>query len=137
MKVLTTAIFGKAAVGTALYTAVGGRIYKGRAPDETAYPYIVYQLVSDVADWTFTENLEDVLIQFSIFSSASSSSEVEDLYVYLKALYDNCTLVLAGSTLLWMHRTHATLMTEEHTTPTGTANVWHYAVDYSVYIETA
>lgn len=131
MKALMTAIYGKTA-GSTLSTAVGGRIYKGRAPDGTEYPYVVYLLVSDVPDNTFAENLEDVLLQFSLFSSASSSGEVEDLFTNLKTVYDECTMTVTGETLLYMNRSNATLMVEDHTTSSGTVEVWHYAVDYNI-----
>lgn len=132
MKAISTALFGKCAVGTALHTALGGRLYKGMAPDGVAYPYAVYLLVSDVSNPTFTEQLEDMTIQFSLFSSASSSGEVEDLFTALKALYDDCSLTVTGETLLWCQRENATLMVEDHTTPDGTVAVWHYAVDYNI-----
>jgi len=131
MKALTTAIYAKAA-GSAFETAIGGRFYKGRAPEGAAYPYAVYLLVSDVSDPTFTEQLEDVVIQFSLFSNASSSGEIEDIFKNLKALYDDCALTIVGSTHIWMMRQNATLSPEEHTTPAGTVEVWHYAIDYSI-----
>ena len=131
MKALTTAIYGKLS-GSLLDTAIGGRMYKGRAPDGATYPYVVYLLVSDVPDNTFQEDLERVTIQFSLFSSASSSTEVEDMYSYLKTLYDDCTMTITGETLLFMHRNSASLMVEDHATISGTVQVWHYAVDYLI-----
>ena len=104
MKALTTAIFAKCAVGTSLDTALGGRIYKHRAPDRTAYPYAVFLLVSDVPEMTYTEAFENVLIQFSLFSDASSSGEVEDLYTALKALYGATYAELAAA---WAELLHA------------------------------
>ena len=132
MKNLTTAVFAKCAVGTSLYTAVGGRIYKGRAPETTVYPYVVFFVVTDVPGKTFTEDYEDVLFQFSLFSSTSGTTEVENMFTYLKALYDECSLTITGNTLVWMKRGNATLLAEEHTTASGTTEVWHYAVDYSI-----
>lgn len=134
MKALSEAIYTKTA-GSALSTALGGRIYKGRAPDGTEYPYAVYLLVSDVPDPTFTESLENVLIQWSLFSSASSSGEIEDLFTNLKTLFDDCSLTITGETLLWCQRANSTLMVEDHTTPDGTVDVWHYAVDYDLKIQ--
>lgn len=131
MKALSTAIYGKLS-GSALASHIGTRLYKGRAPEGATYPYIVYMIVSDVPENTFTENLESVLIQFSIFSITSGSTEVEDIYTDLKALYDDCTMTITGETLLYMLREHATLMVEDHTTTSGTVQAWHYAVDYSL-----
>jgi hypothetical protein len=133
VKNLTTAIFGKLS-GSTLATDIGGRLYKGRAPEGAEYPYAVYMLVSDVPEKTFTEQYENVIIQFSLFSSASGSTEVEDMYTHLSALYDECAMTITGSTLVWMKRSNAQLMVEDHTTPAGTAQVWHYAVDFEVLI---
>ena len=91
MKALTTALYGKLA-GSALNTSIGGRLYKGRAPSGATYPYVIYRIVSDVPINTFQENLERVLIQFSIYSTASGSTEVEDIYSDLKTLYDDCSM---------------------------------------------
>lgn len=119
-----------------LFNDVQGRFFKSRAPDGTEYPYIVYQLVSDIASDTYSEKLEERIIQFSLFSSMSSSSEVEDMYDHLKTLYDDCCLTVDGGEMLWMKRQQAILMIEDHTTPSGTIEVWHYSVDYSIMIET-
>ncbi len=131
MKELSKAIFAKLA-GSALDTAIGGRFYKARAPEGTAYPYVIFMLVSDVPADTFKDKLDDVLIQFSLFSSASSSTEIEDIYANLETLYDDCSLTITGSTAIWMKRQNATLMMEDHITSNGTVEVWHYAVDYSI-----
>ena len=136
MKALSTAIYGKLA-GSALNTDIGGRLYKGRAPQSPTFPYVVYMLISDVPDNTFVERMEDVLMQFSLFSSASSSGEVEDMYTHLKALYDDCSLTITGETFIWMKRQNAILMVEDYTTLEGNVSIWHYAVDYSIYTRTS
>ena len=138
MKNLATAITTKftaapGGVHNSFYTDIGGRFYRGRAPARTQYPYAVYLLpISDVPEKTFTEDYENVLIQFSLFSDSSSSSEVEDMFTYLKALYDECSLTITGSTLVWMKRGNATLADEEHTTPSGTTKVWAYHIEYEI-----
>lgn len=136
MKALTQAIFAKCAVGTSLHTAIGGRLFKGRAPSSAAYPFIVYEVISDVPTDTFTEHIEEVMIQFSIFSSnRQSADEVEDLFGYLKTLYDNCELTISGYTHILMTRGNASLMSEEVTTKSGTEEIWHYAVEYTVVMQ--
>jgi hypothetical protein len=123
-----------------LYTKIGGRLFKDRAPEGVEYPYVIFILVSNVPEKTFTEDYENVLIQFSLFSMASSSSEVEDMFTYLEDLYDEKGMTIpavapdVASTLVWMKRQQAILSTEEHTTPDGTIEVWHYAVEYEVKI---
>ena len=130
---LSKALITKAA-GSSFLSDVQSRLFKGRAPEGAQYPYAVYSIVSDVPEKTYTEAFENVLIQFSLFSSASGSTEIEDMFTHLKALYDECTLNILGGVddFIWMKRENATLMIEDHTTPSGTVQVWHYAVDYEI-----
>lgn len=133
MKALTTAIFAKMTSSTDLYADIGGRLFKGRAEEGAEYPYAVYMVVSNSPDKVFNASYEETIIQFSLFSAASGSTEVEDMYTHLKALYDECTMTITGETLIQMIRENATLMIEDHTVPgKGTNRVWHYAVDYRV-----
>lgn len=134
MKNLTTAIYGKLS-GSALETAIGGQLFKGRASDGTNYPYIVFFVVSNTPEKTFSEDYENVIIQFSLFSSASGTTEIENMYMHLKALYDECSLSITGATLIWMKRDNAVFLVEDHTTPSGTARVFAYHVDYSILEE--
>ena len=131
MKALSAAIYGKLS-GSALAARIGTRLYKGRAPEGATYPYVVYLIVANSPEKTFSEDFENTLIQFSIFSDASGSTEVEDIYTDLKTLFDECSLTITGSTLVWMKRENTMLMVEDHTTTAGTIQVWHYAVEYSI-----
>ena len=131
MKALTTAIYGKMA-GSAFGTAIGSRLFKGQAPDGTEYPYSVYQLVTNSPERTFTEDFENTTIQFSLFSTASGTTEIENMFSALKALYDEQSFTIAGSTLVWMRRATTVFNVEDHTTPTGTQRVWAYHVDFEI-----
>ena len=138
MRNLTTALYGHAvtdAVSSGFMTSIGSRLYENEAPEGAEFPYAVYMIVSDVKDWQFTERFRDVLIQFSIFSSASSSGEIKDIYTKLLALYDECSFNITSNTLVWFWRNNLTTMRDEVTTPTGTLGVWHYAVDFDCYLE--
>ena len=129
---LSTAIYGKLS-GSALADHIGTRLYKGRAPENATYPYIVFMIVSNVPEKTFSENFGITTIQFSIFSSTSGSTEAENIYTDLKTLYDECAMTVTSSTwFYWMKRLNATLMVEDHTVKAGTIQVWHYAVDYEI-----
>lgn len=134
MKYLTTAICGKLS-GSALSAHIANRMYKGRAPEGAEYPYIVFLTVSDVPNLTFSEDFEDVVIQFSLFSDASGSTEIEDMFTDLKTLYDECTMTITSETLVNMMRQSASLMVEDHTVKNGTIKVWHYAVDYWLMVK--
>jgi hypothetical protein len=135
LKKLSTALMTKVA-GTAFSTAIGGRFYNSRAPEDVTYPYAVFYVISFRKDRNFTDTFKDMLVQVSLFSSQKSTSEIEDLYDTLDTLFDLQPLTVADHTTLWMREENATgPMSEEHTTKSGTEEVWHYAVDYSVYLE--
>jgi len=131
LKNLTTAIWGQLA-GSAFSTDIGGRLFKGQAPPGTSYPYAIYLVVTDVPQRTFTELYEEVLVQFSLFSTASGTTEVENMYTDLKTLYDEKPFTITGSTLIWMRRSNTSFIVEDHTTPTGTQQVFAYHCDFEV-----
>lgn len=107
-------------------------MFKHEAIEGTEYPYVVYYLIADVPDNTFTESIEDVLIQFSLFSNDSGSTEIEDMFEHLKTLYDDCILTITGGTCLYMRRENANLTKETNTTESGAESVWVYHVDYNI-----
>ena len=133
MKNLTTAIYSLFSTST-LASLIGGRLYKGQAPEGAEYPYAVYMLISDVPDPVFGKLGEDAYFQFSLFSGASSSGEIEDLYAALKTAYDDQPLTITNDTHIWTQRINAVMNIEEHTTPAGTQKVWAYHVDYRIYV---
>lgn len=131
---LTTAIFGKMTAGTDLYTDIGGRLYKGEAPEGAAFPYVVFFVVSDIPEYPGGKTIEQSLIQFSLFSATSSSLEVETMLTHLRALYDDCALTITSNTLIYFIRENLTTMRDEITTPAGTVGVWHYSQEYSTWM---
>ena len=132
---LTTAIYGKIA-GSAFSTAIGGRLRKGQAEDGIEFPYSVYFVVSGSPDNAFQMHYEDVTVQFSLFSSASGSTEIEGMFTNLKALYDDCILSPTSETVIYMKRVNYTgANKEDHITPTGTQSVWAYHVDYNIFVK--
>lgn len=128
---LTKAIYSQFS-GSALSTAIGGRLFKGQAPEGADYPYIVYQVVTNTPDHDFSNDYENTIVQFSIFSITSSTVEIENCYTDLKALYDEQDFSITGSDLVWMRRSNANFVVEDHVTPTGTQRVWVYHVDFSI-----
>ena len=104
MKALRNAIYAKCA-GSALDTLINGQIFYGKAPTGTRYPYVVFSRVSAVDDKTFDKEYDNALIQFSVFSANSSSSnEAHDIAEVVKALYNKCTLSISGKTLIAMEK---------------------------------
>jgi len=122
--------------GSALSTAVGGRIFLDQASAGTVYPYIVWFIVTSNPEKTFTEDFENTLIQFSIFSTASSVEEIADIYAALDALFDECTLTITGGDiLLRMHRTNLITMPDDIVSPDASNLLRHWAVEYSILVE--
>lgn len=101
MRALSTAIFARCAVGTAFHTSIGGRLYE-RVPQAATWPYARYSIVSIVPERTFSEELERIVFQFSLFSKESSSGEIKDLCTDLIALYDKATFSPTGSKVVVM-----------------------------------
>lgn len=128
---LTTALYGRLS-GSALADHIGNRMFKGQAPDGAVYPYIVYFVVTNTPDHTFSEDFENTIIQFSLFSSESGTTEIENMYADLKTLYDEKTFSITGSTLVWMRRSNANFIVEDHVTTAGTQRVWAYHVEFEV-----
>ena len=140
MRLLTTALYTYTvadAVGSGFMASIGSRFYDTEAPQGAAFPYCNYLIVTDLPEWTWSEDFEDVLIQFSIFSTASSSGEIKDIYTKLDDLYHKRSLgsISGGKQFIWMWRNNLTTMREEITTKAGTVGAWHFAVDYDVFYE--
>ena len=131
MNNILSAIYGKF-TGSALSADVGGRIFLDQAPDGTAFPYIVYFVVSATPEKTFSEIFTDTLIQFSLFSASAGAAEITTMYADLKALLDECALTITGSTLVWMREVNLTTMVEDITVADATQTVKHWAVDFEV-----
>lgn len=63
-------------------------IYNTDAPSSAVFPYVVMKLISNRVDWTFTEEEENCLIQFEVYSDKSDSEEVCDLFQAIKDSFD-------------------------------------------------
>ena len=135
MKNLTTGIYTLFNTANDFNTAIGGRLFKGRAPVGTVLPYAIFFVVSDAYDPTFNEDIEDVLIQFSLFSETSSSAEIEDMYIALKSLYDNTSFPVTGNIVINMQRLQATISCIEADAVSGSEAYWQYDVDYSCVMQ--
>lgn len=133
MKALSTAIYGKLA-GSNLETDIGGRLYKGEAPEGAQFPYVVYSIISNTPEYPGGKTIERVLLQFSLYSMASGSTEIEDMLTHLRALYDDVSLTVTGYSEIYFIREALTTMRDEITTPEGTLGLWHFAQEYDVWI---
>jgi len=111
-------------VHNALYLALNGNLFNTGAPLNTALPLATMSLVNNQTDLF----MEKILMQFSIFSNTPGDTEILNAYAALIALYDNCSLANVGNpSNLGMERRHSLLMKED--------TVWHYVVEYEIWVE--
>lgn len=119
-------------VGSALATQVGSRIYFQEAPDNVAYPLVVFFPVSDVPEYPGGKTMENMLWQFSLFSLSAGLTEITTLLTNLRTLFDDCTLAIAGENLIYFIRGNLTVINEEITTTQGTQTIKHWSQEYEV-----
>lgn len=113
-------------------TAIGGRMYNTMAPENTPMPYCVFTHIAGYQSDTFTEDMDRIILQFSIFSDSSSSAEVHDAMTACKALFDDCTFTVTSGVVVQFMRGVDGLIIEEYETESGGQRIWHYHVDYDV-----
>ena len=127
MNALFKAIYDEFAADAPLVAAVTD-LYNTTVPQDTDAPYLVMLLINSNHEWTFNTDLEDTLIQFSIYSSNSSPEQAGDIYELLKTCFDDAVLTIVGWDSVIMVRETSNLMR----TPD---DMWHYQVDYRLLIQ--
>ena len=117
------AIYTKFSATPALVVAVTD-LYMTLAPPQTAFPYITYALISNPPLWVFSARaMENMTIQFSIFSDADAETEVSAIYALLASCFDNVNMPVCGDySSVMMQRTNSVLLKPD--------NVWQYVVTY-------
>lgn len=135
MRNLLTAIIAKC-TGSALSTAVGGRIYEGQAPESAAFPNVVLMIIASIPDDTFTEALEQTVIQFSLRSTSQGLTEIATLHAALQALFDDAILTVTNGVNVMTTRDTLSTTMEDIVTPAGTVGCRHWAVDYTFTVQT-
>jgi len=100
-------------------------LWNTQAPQETPFPYGVFQLISDVPDWTFSENFENILLQFNLFSDTKDPVQICALYELLKIAFDFLDLTIANYETVSMIRENAILTRDVY---------WQYNVTYRIVL---
>jgi hypothetical protein len=133
MKALRNAIYAKCA-GSSLDTLINGQIFYGKAPAGTRYPYVVFSRVTGNLEKTFTEEYDNPLIQFSVFSAnATSSNEAHDIAEAVKSLYDECSLTITGSALIVMEiKNDQGPMEDDSISQDGADGGWACFLDFEI-----
>ena len=122
-------------VKNSFWTDINGRLYDTEAPDNTEMPFAVYFIVSDVDNDTFSENMKEVYIQFSLFSDKSSSAEIKDMDTHLTALFKDTKFTVTGWTVDVMKRVMGNgPHVEWKDVESGTGRFWQTDIDFVILV---
>lgn len=99
-------------------------MYHGEAPQGATFPYVVQTAVSHEQDWTFSDSLEEALVQFSIYTNEEGATDLGTIWGYLTDLYDDASPSVSGYTSVSMIRGQSIPLR------VPSDNVWQYAVEY-------
>ena len=134
MKELIKGIFTKMS-GSALSTSVGGRLFINPAPEGSEFPYVVVDVVTSSPEDAFSLDIEDTLVQFSIYSTDMSVVEIADIYELVKALFKDTRLTITGDTNVEFSQNNLVTMADDLTAPSGISFIRHWAVEYNVVVQ--
>lgn len=90
---------------TGFYYDITGRMYLYHAPQQQVFPYCVYFPVTNVESVDFTQAIEELLVQFNVFTESNSSASAGTLLSSLTDRYDNCSLTVTNYGHLSFERT--------------------------------
>lgn len=131
METLKNAIYTKYLGNADLVAALTNGLHFNTAPPNTDMPYATYFIVSDIPGRTFTEKMENCIIQFNLFSDTSDDAEVEDIYRKLIACFDDCASAMPvfGYYSIYVDRTFSRLLFDERN------NSWQHVTTYQVELQ--
>jgi hypothetical protein len=121
-----TALYTKASNPvSSLFTALAGRLYNTRAPQNSAMPYCVMSLTDSDPDYYFGDGcIENYSIQFSLFDNTGSSAAICALHKILIGLYDDAVLNISGLVHVMFERESAQLIDDQE------IGVFAYNINY-------
>ena len=128
MLAVTTAIKVLFTADGPLSAAASGGLWFDVVPSTSNVPYIVFSIVDTVPEWTFSSDMENLRVQFRIYSRSTSSAECQAIFELLKTVYDECNIAPVGFTKLRMKRD----ISHVESDPDGG---WNYYVDYIIWLQ--
>jgi len=134
MKALIQGLYNLFMTVNTFRTAIGGRMFFGEAPSNTAYPFAVLHLITDTPERLLDDQLEDVLLQINIYSNKpESAQEVVEIYQKAIALFDDATVTVAGYFCYYLHRGLSHLLRDPNTGD-DERGAWQYSIEYEALI---
>lgn len=112
-----------------LVMSTGGLFY-GRVFDrEVPPPYVTYSLVTGVSDNDMTGKVDQIVVQFSVWSVKRSPGEVMTLARQLWNVYDDAQLVTDDYSVIRIDRVSYNLISDPDT------EGWQMQTDYRITIQ--
>lgn len=125
---IDTGIWSHYNASAALKAALVNGLWDTNAPQSTNYPFGLFQIVSNTPNYNFSDDFEDTLIQFKLFSDdKSSSAELDVMFDALKTTFDFAIITVTNHTTVSMIRQSAVKSKDE--------NVWQYMVLYRLLLQ--
>lgn len=120
--------------GAALKAKTPGGMWHTVAPqgasDADRDAYVVFGFIAIGHEETFTSEMEEPLVQFTIVSFTRDAVEVQEIFDELKACFDQCELTTAGFDFIEMRRQSGANLVRD---PEDDA--WLYMVDYGLKLQ--
>lgn len=116
---------------SSFYNKLSGKLYLNEAPQGTAYPYAVYDLVINEADENWHTKYEEATIDFTVYSDSTlGAAEITQCYEALKEQFDNANLTISGYDSVHCQRENSWL--DKIPTEQPNKSIWQAVIQYTV-----
>lgn len=131
MNALEDALYDQLAAGTALVAATGTRIFRSAAPQEAAYPVVIYQLQAG-GDENATP-VDSLDVRYSVRAvSVVSPADAGDLDELIRAQLHRAALSVSGWNNCWTARGAEIRLLE---VDTSGKKFWHAGAVYRIRLD--
>lgn len=105
------------------------KLAQDQAPQTTAFPYVVFQVISDVPNNTFNKELSSCRVQFSIWYKYGATNNLGTIARALYDLFHKTALTITGYT----HT--GTQMLSAGAIPSDDSMIGGYRIDFEIWAE--
>lgn len=120
-----------ASPASAFYSAIGGRLAYIKAPQGWELPYATFFFVDASPTDTFTERVDDVLVQISVW--APTAGAAEDISSLAYGLFENQLLTVTGLAPFRLHRDMPVPTMDESD---GETSLWQSGITLAGIVQT-
>lgn len=127
-----------AGVHNDFWTDVNGRLFFNKAPvgtDLSDGPYAIFFSITEVNNDTFTEEVRDDYIQFSLFSGEASDDKILDMDTHLSTLLNGKHYSITGAIVRMLRQQSSGPNSITEVTEAGAESYSQTDVDYHFIIQ--